>query len=158
MDTINGELIAKDLQVIEKRLPELDNLIARKNLKPDKDEKELLVKVKEVLDNKKFVRDAPWTAKEIDGLNTFNFLTAKPTVYLVNIGYEDFKKKKNKWLPKIQEFIKENGGGPMIPFSADYEKDVISAGTDPEERRKKAEELGAPSCINKIIKTGYTTL
>lgn len=46
----------------------------------------------------------------------------------------------------------------MIPYSAEFEKKVISQGTDAEVRRKTAEELGAPSCINKIIKIGYTTL
>jgi len=46
----------------------------------------------------------------------------------------------------------------MIPFSAEFESKVIAYGTDPEVRKKAAEELGAPSCINKIIKIGYTAL
>jgi len=46
----------------------------------------------------------------------------------------------------------------MIPFSAEFEKKVIEYGLDQEVRKKAAEELGAPSCINKIIKIGYTTL
>ena len=46
----------------------------------------------------------------------------------------------------------------MIPFSASFEKKVTSEGADPEVRRKISEELGSPSAIPKIIKTGYTTL
>lgn len=46
----------------------------------------------------------------------------------------------------------------MIPFSADFEKRVTSMGADPEVRKKIAEELGSPSAIPKIIKTGYNTL
>ena len=47
----------------------------------------------------------------------------------------------------------------MIPFSAEFEGKVVSAGgVDQEQRKKAAEELGAPSCISKIIKVGYTTL
>lgn len=46
----------------------------------------------------------------------------------------------------------------MIPYSADFEKAVIEHGTDPEIRKKAADEMGAPSCLNKIIKTGYSTL
>jgi obg-like ATPase 1 len=53
-------------------------------------------------------------------------LTAKPVVYLVNISEEDYKKKKNKWLPKISKWIQEHGGGPMIPFSAEFETKVCS--------------------------------
>ena len=51
--------------------------------------------------------------------------------------------------------VTEHGGGPMIPFSAEFEKKVTSMGPDPEVRKKIADELGAPSCIAKIIKTGY---
>jgi obg-like ATPase 1 len=76
----------------------------------------------------------------------------------VNISEEDYIKKKNKFLPKILKWIQEHGGGPMIPFSAEFEKKVTSMGPDPEVRRKIAEELGSPSCIPKLIKTGYTTL
>jgi len=51
-------------------------------------------------------------------------MTAKPVVYLVNIGFSEWLTKKNKWLPKIAAYIKEHGGGPMLPFSADFEKQV----------------------------------
>jgi len=47
------------------------------------------------------VRDADWKAHEIEWLNTQFFLTAKPVVYLVNIGAKEYIAKKNKWLPKI---------------------------------------------------------
>jgi GTP-binding protein YchF len=158
METINGELIAKDLQHIEKRMPELEKLIARKNLKPDRDERDLLLKVEAMLKEGKWIKDGEWVAKEIDGLNHHNLLTAKPVIYLVNIGYDDYVKKKNRWLPKVAEWIKNNGGGPMIPYSADYEKAVMMNGADQEARKATAAELGAPSIVNKIIKTGYHTL
>lgn len=46
----------------------------------------------------------------------------------------------------------------MVPYSADFESKVVSQGTDPEVRKKSAEEMGSPSCIPKIIKIGYNTL
>jgi len=46
----------------------------------------------------------------------------------------------------------------MVPFSADFETKVVAHGTDPEVRKKAAEEMGSPSSINKIIKIGYHTL
>ena len=45
MDIIVGELIAKDLQFLDKRMKDVDTLIKRSNLKSDKDEKEVLIKV-----------------------------------------------------------------------------------------------------------------
>jgi len=49
-------------------------------------------------------------------------LTAKPVVYLVNIGCKEYITKKNKFLPGIQAWIKENCPGPMLPYSAEFEK------------------------------------
>jgi len=49
-------------------------------------------------------------------------LTAKPVVYLVNIGVKEYKTKKNKHLPAIGAWIKANWDGPMLPFSAEFER------------------------------------
>jgi len=87
-------------------------------------------------------------------------MTSKPVVYLVNIGEEEYQTKKNKWLPKILEWIKANGGGPMLPFSAEFESNVLAAAGSPdkEARDKAADELGAATMIHKIVNVGYRTL
>jgi obg-like ATPase 1 len=47
----------------------------------------------------------------------------------------------------------------MIPFSADFESEVVDHNKeDREEQAKKAAELGAPSMIDRIIKAGYKNL
>lgn len=84
MDIIHTELIAKDIQVLTKLIDELDKVIKRTNAKPARDEMEVLQKVKALFDVSKNVRDGDWTAKEIETLNTHNFITAKPVVYLAN--------------------------------------------------------------------------
>ena len=39
-------------------------------------------------------------------------------IYLVNMSEKDFQRKKNKWLPKIKEYIDTNDpGATLIPFS-----------------------------------------
>jgi obg-like ATPase 1 len=58
-------------------------------------------------------------------INSFNLLTAKPVIYLVNLSEKDFARKKNKWLAKIKAWIDENHPGDMlIPFSAGMESNV----------------------------------
>ena len=100
-----------------------------------------------------------WTPKEIDFLNKHLFLTSKPVIYLVNIGKEQYIKKQNAWLPKIQEYIKKNGGGAMIPYSADFETEVVNSNKDDKEAQLKyAMDQGAPSMIDRIIKAGYKNL
>lgn len=106
------------------------------------------------------VRDGTWNVKEIECLNKHLFISAKPVVYLVNIGRDEYIKKKNKWLGKISEWIKNNGGGPCIPYSAEFETEVLAlAGSpDKEPRDKAAEELGGPTMIHRIVNVGYRTI
>jgi ribosome-binding ATPase YchF (GTP1/OBG family) len=63
--------------------------------------------VKELLTNNKPVRDAEWTAKEVELIleKMPTMLTTKPMVYLVNMSAGDFQRKKNKWLPKIHAWV-----------------------------------------------------
>jgi obg-like ATPase 1 len=127
MQIITEELFEKDRQKLAKIKAPIQLQIDRKNDRIAKEEMAILDKVTEMLTNNKPIRDGDWAPKEIDFLNTQLFMTAKPVVYLVNIGYEEYKAKKNKYLPKIAAWIKENGGGPMLPFSAEFEKDVMAS-------------------------------
>lgn len=68
-------------------------------------------------------------------------------VYLANMTPDEFIKKKNKWLPKMKEWIDAKGiGDTLIPFSAALEG-------SPEELPK-----GVHSTLPKIIKLGYQAL
>jgi len=78
------------------------------------------------LENKKWVRTGDWLNVEIEVLNKHYFLTSKQIVYLVNLSEEDFiRKKKNKWLVKIKEWIEANVPGEIIPYSAAYEAKLL---------------------------------
>ena len=96
---ISAELVAKDLQALATKKDEVEKVIRRTNAKPARDEMEVILKVEEYLNAGTFVKDGSWKASEIDILNQHSYLTAKPIVYLVNISFEEFKVKKNKWLP-----------------------------------------------------------
>ena len=160
MEIITNELFQKDLQHITKALEELERVIARKNLKADKEEKEVLLKCQEMIGNKTPVRNGSWNGKEIETLNKHLLMSSKPVVYLVNIGRDEYIKKQNKWLPKIQAWINANGGGPMLPYSADYEAEVLANAGSPDRfaRDTAAEDLGAPTMVHKLVNCGYRTL
>ena len=101
MEIITGELIAKDIQHLNKEIATLDTEIKRFNKKEAKEEREVLGRVQEMLDKKVPVREGDWKTADIEWLNKHHFMTAKPVVYLVNIGDQEYITKKNKWLPKI---------------------------------------------------------
>ena len=160
MEIITNELFQKDLQQIAKAVEDLNRVIARKNNKPDVEERDLLLRCQEMLGNKIPVRDGTWNGKEIETLNKYLFMSSKPVVYLVNIGRDEYIRKQNKWLPKIQAWINANGKGPMVPFSAEYEAEVLTTAGSPDKaaRDAAATEIGAPTMIHKIVNTGYRTL
>lgn len=138
----------------------MDSQIKRFNKKEAVLEREVMDRVEKLLVAGTAVRDGEWKAADIEFLNKHSFMTAKPVVYLVNIGRDEYITKKNKWLPKIAEWIRDNGGGPMVPYSADYEKEVLTVAGSPdkEARDKTAAELGGATMIHKIVNTGYKAL
>jgi len=160
LEIITNELFQKDLQQIAKAVEELTRVISRKNNKPDIEEREILLRCQAMLQDKKPIRDGMWNGKEIDVLNKYLFMSSKPVVYLVNIGRDEYMRKQNKYLPKITAWIKANGGGPMLPFSAEYEAEVLTTAGSPDKaaRDAAATEIGAPTMIHKIVTTGYRTL
>jgi obg-like ATPase 1 len=102
--------------------------------KEDKDDLETARKVKALLVEGTDIRHAVWNVKETAFLNTTQFISAKPVVYLVNMSEKDFLRKKNKHLPKVMEYVKENGGDAVIPYSAAFEQNIFDM--PPEDQEK----------------------
>ena len=97
------------------------------------------------------------TTKEIDFLNTMGFLTAKPVVFLVNLSEKDYKRKKNKWLLKIHEWIQKNSPGDvMIPYSGALESMLVDMPED--EGKAYLDENKTTSALPKIVKTGFASI
>nr|GMD05401.1 obg-like ATPase 1 [Ipomoea batatas]GMD07366.1 obg-like ATPase 1 [Ipomoea batatas] len=85
LEVISQELRLKDIEFMENRIEDLEKSMKRSNDKQLKIEHELCLKVKTSLDEGKDVRLGDWKAADIEILNTFQLLTAKPVVYLVSI-------------------------------------------------------------------------
>jgi len=162
LEVISEELIKKDQQWLFKRLETVEKDISRFNSKQAKEEKETLDKVKDMLGKGQWVKDGTWSAKDIEILNEHLFLTAKPVIYLVNLSEKDFKRKGNKWLPKIKEWVDKNCPGPIIPYSVTYEQELLEKSEKQEESKtdgeKKITTDVSLSMVPKITKTGYKML
>jgi len=156
LDIIHEELMDKDKAMLEKAMGEVEKVVKRNNKKEDKEELEVLNRVKETYDKGENVRDQQWNYKEIDILNKYLFFTAKNVIYLVNISEPDFLKKKNRWLAKISKWVTGHGGGKILPYSVAYEQRLLEAGA--EGAKKIIEETGVKSAIPTIINAGYGAL
>ena len=79
------------------------------------------------------------------------FITAKPMIYLVNLSEKDFIRKKNKWLPKIKEYVDKNDpGATIIPFSGAFEQKLMELESEEDEKAYLA-ETKCTSILDKII-------
>merc|ERR1712100_900455 len=77
--------------------------------KEKKFEYDTLRKVQAVLEAGQDVRSAAWDGNEIPILNTYQFLTAKPMIYLVNLRVRSFIHRRSNWLPQIIEYVNAKG-------------------------------------------------
>ncbi|EKX31322.1 hypothetical protein GUITHDRAFT_159055 [Guillardia theta CCMP2712] len=136
----------RDIEIITAELREKDKAKANSNAATKKEwqaEVDTANKVLQWLAEGKEVRlgvgvgDADyWTTKDIQFLNDWMLLTAKPALFLVNLSEEDYKRKKNKFLKPIHDWVQSHGGGTIIPYSDSKENEV-------------------PSALPKIIKTAF---
>ena len=109
LDIINEELRLKDVEYFEKVYDEVERKYVRGNDKTFKNEYEILSKIKKVMiEDKKHLRFGDWNQADIEILNKHLFITSKPMIYLVNLSEKDFIRKKNKFLPKIKEYLDKN--------------------------------------------------
>merc|ERR1712203_210401 len=139
-DIINEELRLKDEEYFEKIYDDVERKYVRGGDKALKAEYEILTKLKKMLlEDKKHLRFGDWNQADIEVLNKHLFITSKPMLYLVNLSEKDFMRKKNKWLPKIKEYVDKNGPGAMIiPFSGAFEAKLLEM--DEDQRKSFCEE------------------
>jgi len=159
LDIINEELRLKDEEGFEKVFEEVERKYCRGGEKKLKAEYEILCKFKKVLmEDKKHIRFGDWNQADIEVLNKHLFITSKPMLYLINLSEKDYIRKKNKWLPKIKEYVDKNDpGAMMIPFSGAFELKLMEMETE-EEKKAYLEETKCTSVLDKIIVQGYKAL
>jgi len=159
LDIITHELIMKDREKCAARLEHVTKIVQKGQDKTKKQDVATLTQALALLDANKDIRFGAWKGDDIDVLNEQQFLTAKPVVYLVNIGNEEYALQKNKYLAKIHEWVKARDPfGKIIPFSASFEAQVCAFGDDEAGRKAFLEERKVKSMMPKIITTGYQAL
>jgi len=155
MQIIREELRAKDEEQLQKLFDQMD----RRRGQLAREEQEKLASCEKVLD---FVKNEQqeirhgldrWNNKDIDFINAQQLLTTKPVVYLINLTERDYIRKKNKWLPKIKDWVDKHGKEPIIPFCASMEAELLEMPED--EKQKFLQERQTQSALKKTIRTGF---
>ncbi|CEH16100.1 cytoplasmic protein [Ceraceosorus bombacis] len=164
MEIISTELRLKDIEWVEKGI-EAQARVVRGATGLDKKRKEedlatMQKALKLLQEDNTDVRKGDWGNKEIDLLNDLKLLTAKPVIYLVNLSEKDYVRKKNKWLPKIHQWIQDNNkGDQLIPFSVALEERLLALGS-PDAEAEELKKLGpnVTGALGKITTAGYSGL
>jgi len=90
---------------------------------------------------------------QVEVINPLHLLTAKPVVYLINLSEKDYIRQKNKYLPKVVEWIKEHSpGDPVIPISVSFEERLTRFPSEAE-AEEECKRLGTKSALPKVIVT-----
>lgn len=157
LQIIHDELRLKDIEFATKHLEGIEKITKRGGqsleVKQKKEEAELVKRIIQLLEDGGRVANQKWTQKEVEVINSMFLLTAKPTIYLINLSERDYVRKKNKHLPKIKEWVdKHSTGDAIIPVSVSLEEKLAGMESD-EERDAYCKELGATSALPKIITT-----
>jgi len=161
--TICNELRIKDLSFIQGKYEQhkKGQTAARakspNHLKQWEQEKETMEKIIACLEEGKDVKNNMdnWTTKDIEFLNDYMLLTAKPTMFAINMNHKDYCRKKNKFLKPIYEWVQANApGSAMIPYCGSFEEELQDMETDAD-REARLKEDGTTSAMNKIITTAF---
>lgn len=156
IETINLELIFSDLEIIERRISK--TVRGAKNDKALAAELELLEKVKAHLEEGKLAKTIELSDDETALMNTFNLLTAKPTIYASNVCEDDLADDgaSNDFVKLVRNYAKENDSEVFV-VSAKMEEEL--AELDDEEKAMFLEEMGlSESCLDKLIKASFSIL
>merc|ERR1712107_309722 len=94
----------------------------------------------------------------MDYLNMFQLLTAKPVMFAVNLNFNDFKRKKNKFLKPIYDWVVQHApGSAIIPFCGKYESEIQDLPTEEFKKREQADD-GAPSALQKMCHSAFKSV
>ncbi len=158
-DIIDIELIAKDLESVNKRLERVEKT-AKGGDRKAKEELSHLKSIKAILENLEPLRrhreelgEEAWryATKELF------LLTTKPIMYIANIGEEDLPEGEgNPHVEKVKERA-EQEKAPVVVVCAQIESQM--AGLSDEDRRELLEAYGLKEPgLNKVIREGYRLL
>lgn len=156
IEVINLELALADLEVITKKY-ERDAKLAKTGDKSLIGGVELLLKLKNTLENNVMVRVLDLNEDEQKILKGLQLLTAKPVIYVANVGENDIANAEdNKYVQAVKNYaLRENA--KVITLCARIEEELT--GLDKEERALFKEELGIQeSGLEKLVTASYDLL
>ncbi|QID33776.1 redox-regulated ATPase YchF [Pampinifervens florentissimum] len=154
---IDLELIAKDIETVEKRKERVEKM-ARLGDKKAKEELEMLETIRAILENmeplRKHARELSSETLEYARKNLF-LLTTKPLMYVANVSEADLPEG-NELSKSVFEYAQAEGS-PAVLVCAKLEEELIGLEKQEKEELLKSYGLEEPG-LNKLIRSAYSLL
>jgi len=161
--TICNELRVKDLSFMQgkreahKRTQQAAKTKSPAALKKWEQELATMDKIIALLEEGKDVKNnmKEWTSTDIEFLNDYMLLSAKPVMFAINMNHKDYCRKKNKFLKPIFEWVNANApGSAMVPYCGSFEEELQDMESDAA-RAERLKEDGTTSAMGKIITNSF---
>jgi len=155
-EIIDYELQLKDLEGIEARITKVEKKAKTNKDKDALREYNVLIKLKEHIEQGKSARSLELEKEELDIVRLFQLLTIKPVLYACNVD-EASVINGNTYVDAVKESVKDEDSEILI-ISAKAEADIAEL-DDEEERTMFLEDMGlSESGVAKLIKSTYNLL
>jgi hypothetical protein len=151
------ELILADLDAVERRLERLEANIKKGNKAEDLAERALFLKLKELLESERPLREAPFSDDERRRLRNYSLLSEKPILLVVNLGEERIRDAAAFLASSGLEAFAERPRTALVAVSAPIEAEM--ADLDAEDARAFRADLGLQEPgLERVIRTSYALL
>jgi ribosome-binding ATPase len=142
-ETIGLELALADLSTVSKRLEKIDKEIKGGDKEASR-KKELMLKIKEVLEKGLAVRTLDFSLDDKELIKDLNLLTIKPLLYVLNTD-------------EPKETLNFKWAGDILPLNIKLEEEI--ANLDEADQAEYIKELGLDeSGLDKLIRAAYKLL
>lgn len=143
LETIQGELCAKDAATLEGVVErEKERVRKEKGLSRQSTNFQLSdvftsahEKCTKLVESNTPIQTGEFSMTEVDLIKDWGMITTKPQIYVINLSQKNFLRKGSKWLPKIGAWVKEHGGGQIIPVSCEFEQNLFDLKDMPDQQK-----------------------
>ncbi|MFH1571141.1 MAG: redox-regulated ATPase YchF [Gemmatimonadota bacterium] len=150
---VETELLLADLQTLERVLPTLDKQVRSDPRTTRRPELDALRRVEAAILDSQPVSGLDLHREEAALIRGYNFLSAKPVLYVANVDEEDAATG-GEWLPRLEAQV---GQGRALAISAKIEAEIGQL--QPEERADFLRDLGLERRgIDRLIEAVYRLL
>ena len=154
IETIELELIFKDLDSVEKRMARLVKIV-RSGDKVAKFHMDVAEKMKALLEEGRLVRAHDWSEEEWESIVETQLITSKPVLFVCNVD-EDGLEEDNDFVKVVQTHAQKLSSG-VVKVCAQAEAELSEL--DTEERIEFLQDLGIDEPgLDKLARATYTLL